>query len=82
MNTLYITVKDFSNVAENDTLDLGLPADGFAIVNIGIDEYITDSPPYTGIVNFSKTPNSYSLVIPTSSILFLTVLYKEKHDRS
>ena len=28
MNTLYITVKDFSNVAENDTLDLGLPADG------------------------------------------------------
>ena len=61
MNTLYITVKDFSNVAENDTLDLGLPADGFAIVNIGIDEYITDSPPYTGIVNFSKiTANKVS----------------------
>tara|TARA_B100000809_G_C14781720_1_gene403225 strand:- start:58 stop:543 length:486 start_codon:yes stop_codon:yes gene_type:complete len=61
MNTLYITVKDFSNVAENTNLTLGLPADGFAIINIGIDEYITDSPPYIGIINFSKiTANKVS----------------------
>jgi len=61
MNTLYITIQDFSNVAENTNLTLRLPGDGKAIVFIGIDEYITDSPPYTGIISFSKiTANKVS----------------------
>ena len=62
MNTLYITVKNFSNVAENTNLTLGLPADGFAIVNIGIDEYITDGTPgASGEISFSKiTANKVS----------------------
>jgi len=61
MNTVYLTIYNFSSVTENTNLTLGFPADGFAIVNIGIDEYITDSPPYIGIINFSKiTSNKVS----------------------
>jgi len=62
MNTLYITVKDFSNVVENTNLTLGLPGDGKAIVLIGIDEYITDGTPGAiGEISFSKiTANKVS----------------------
>ena len=62
MNTLYITVKDFSTVAVNTNLTLGLPGDGKAIVLVGIDEYITDGTPgANGEISFSKkTANKVS----------------------
>jgi len=62
MNILWITVKDFSNIAENTNLTLGLPGDGKAIVLIGIDEYITDGIPWAiGEISFSKiTANKVS----------------------
>ena len=62
MNILWITVNDFSNVAENTNLTLGLPGDGKAIVLIGIDEYMTDGTPgASGEISFSKiTANKVS----------------------
>jgi hypothetical protein len=59
MNTVDIIIYDFSSVSENATINLG--SAGRGKVWQGIDEYITDSPPYIGIINFSKiTANKVS----------------------
>tara|TARA_B100001971_G_C18104250_1_gene490593 strand:+ start:362 stop:853 length:492 start_codon:yes stop_codon:yes gene_type:complete len=54
MNTIYITVYNFSTVTTNTSLTLGSPGAGSAVVWKGNDEFLTDISPYTGIITFSK----------------------------
>ncbi|MBC8266784.1 MAG: hypothetical protein H8E84_07440 [Flavobacteriales bacterium] len=59
MNTVNVTVYDFSSVTENTTLSLG--SSGSGAVWKGADTYVTSIPNFTGTVSFSKiTANKVS----------------------
>ena len=59
MNTVYVTVYNFSSVTENTTLSLG--SSGSGQVWQGADIFATSVPNFTGTVSFSKiTANKVS----------------------
>ena len=52
MNTVYLTIYDFSHVSENTTLNLG--SEGSGQVWQAADVYSTEIPNFTGTVSISK----------------------------
>ena len=59
MNTVYLTIYNFSSVTENTSISLG--SSGSGQIWQGTDTYSTEIPNYTGTVSFSKiTANKVS----------------------